>query len=105
MSVGGEFRRLGADLLAALREAGLAAEGSDAASLAELLERAGRDLSGAARDALELLDRLAAAPLADAALRRRFEAAYERLDAVCRIILGQPARAAAAPRGRGPRAC
>lgn len=86
MSVRGEFRRLGGDLLAMLRESAAARDEADA--LDKAIERAARDLSGAARDALALLERLD--PPSDAALRRRFDHARERLDAVCRIILGRP---------------
>lgn len=89
MSVRGEFRRLGGDLLAALRDAD--GRGSDAAALEPLLERCGDDLSGAAAEALALLARLDAPSGADAALRRRYDDAHERLEAVCRIILGRQA--------------
>ncbi len=87
MSVRGEFRRLLEDMLAALREAGLAAETDRA--LAPLVERARDDLSGAARAALVLLPKLDARAFTDTALRQRFEDALERLEAVCRIILGR----------------
>jgi hypothetical protein len=87
MSVRGEFRRLLEDLLVALREAELARD--FALSLEPLRERAHDDLSGAAEAALVLLSRLDARAFTDAAARERFEAAFERLDAVCRIILGR----------------
>jgi len=89
MSVRGEFRRLLEELLAALRDAKLAGDAERA--LEPLLERAHDDLSGAAEAALALLPRLAldARAFSDAAARRRFEDAFERLDAVCRIILGR----------------
>ena len=87
MSVRGEFRRLLEDLLCALREAGLARD--TALELEPLIGRAREDLSGAAESALALLPRLDARAFADAAARRRFEDAFERLDAVCRIILGR----------------
>jgi hypothetical protein len=87
MSVRGEFRRLLGDLLTELREAKLAHESVRA--LEPLSERAGEDLSGAAATALVLLSRLDARVFTDRAARQRFEAAFERLDAVCRIILGR----------------
>jgi hypothetical protein len=87
MSVRGEFRRLLGDLLAALREAGLARD--IVGALEPLLERAHEDLSGAAEAALVLLPQLDARAFSDTALRRRFEDAFERLDAVCRAILGK----------------
>jgi hypothetical protein len=87
MSVRGEFRRLLEDLLSALREAGVARETGSA--LEPLLDRARDDLSGAADAALALLPMLDARGFSDPALRRRFEDALERLDAVCRIILGR----------------
>jgi hypothetical protein len=87
MSVRGEFKRLLGDLLAALREADLAHE--TARALEPLIERAQDDLNGAAESALALLPRLDARAFSDTELRRRFEEAHERLDAVCRIILGR----------------
>jgi hypothetical protein len=87
MSVRGEFRRLLEDLLSALREAGMARDMESA--LEPLLERARKDLPGAAEAALVLLPRLDASVFADSAVRQRFEDAFERLDAVCRIILGR----------------
>ena len=87
MSVRGEFRRLLGDLLAALRDAGLARDAERA--LEPLLERAAHDLSGAAETALALLPQLDARDFSDGSLRRRFEDSLERLDAVCRIILGR----------------
>ncbi len=89
MSVRGEFRRILGDLLAALRDAGLAPD--TATALEPLLERAGDDLSGAAEAALAVLPRLRAGAFSDTAVRRRFEDAFERLEAVCRIIVGRPA--------------
>jgi hypothetical protein len=89
MSVRGEYRRLGADLLAVLRESGDAKQGPSAMALAPLLERAAEDLDGAAEDTLTLLPELAAASPPDIEERRRFDDAYERLEAVCRIILGR----------------
>jgi len=89
MSVRGEFRRLGGDLLTALRDGDPQRGRGEAAVLAQLIERAERDLTGAAEDALVLLGRLDAVSLADAPQRRRFDDAYERLEAVCRIILGR----------------
>jgi hypothetical protein len=87
MSVRGEFRRLLGDLLAALREAALAPDA--AAALEPLIERAREDLTGAAAAALVQLARIDARAFTDTALRRRFEDAHERLEAVCRIILGR----------------
>ena len=87
MSVRGEFKRLLGDLLAVLRDADLARDTERA--LEPLLERAQDDLSGAAETALALLPRLDARAFADTELRRRFEESLERLDAVCRIILGR----------------
>ena len=87
MSVRGEFKRLLGDLLAALRDANLARDTERA--LQPLLERAQDDLSGAAETALALLARLDARAFSDPALRERFEESHERLDAVCRIILGR----------------
>ena len=87
MSVRGEFKRLLGDLLAALRDAGLA--GDTARALEPLLERAQEDLTGAADQALALLSALEAGAFTDTALRQRFEDAFERLEAVCRIILGR----------------
>jgi len=87
MSVRSEFRRLLGDLIAALRDAGLARE--TVSALEPLLERSREDLVGAADAALALLPKLDASAFADTALRQRFEGAFERLDAVCRIILGR----------------
>ncbi len=87
MSVRGEFRRILGDLLSALRDAGLAHD--TARALEPLLELARDDLSGAAEAALAHLPRLDARAFPDAAVRRRFEDAIERLEAVCRIILGK----------------
>jgi len=87
MSVRSEFRRLLGDMIAALRDAGLARD--TVSALEPLLERAREDLSGAAGAALALLPKLDASAFSDAALRRRFEDSFERLDAVCRIILGR----------------
>jgi hypothetical protein len=87
MSVRGEFKRLLGDLLAALRDADLASDTERA--LDPLLERAQDDLSGAAESALALLARLDARAFADPLLRKRFEESLERLEAVCRIILGR----------------
>ncbi|TMA31165.1 MAG: hypothetical protein E6J87_16380 [Deltaproteobacteria bacterium] len=87
MSVRGEFRRLLKDLLAALRDAELAPDTERA--LAPLAERAGDDLSGAAEAALALLPRLDARAFSDPVERQRFEDAFERLEAVCRVILGR----------------
>ena len=87
MSVRGEFKRLLGDLLAALNGADLARE--TARALEPLLERAQDDLSGAAEAALALLPKLDARAFSDTELRRRFEESHERLDAVCRIILGR----------------
>jgi hypothetical protein len=89
MSVRGEFRRILGDLLAALRDGGLAPD--TAAALEPLLERSHEDLSGAAEAALAQLALLHAGAFSDTAVRRRFEDAFERLEAVCRIILGRPA--------------
>jgi len=89
MSVRSEFRRILGDVLSALRDAELAPD--TAALLEPLLERAGDDLSGAAEAALALLPRLYAVAFSDTAVRRRFEDAFERLETVCRIILGRPA--------------
>jgi hypothetical protein len=87
MSVRGEFRRLLDDVLAARREAGLECDTDRA--LAPLVERAGRDLSGAAEAALALVAQLDARAFTDTALRQRFEDSFERLEAVCRVILGR----------------
>ena len=87
MSVRGEFRRLLGDLLAALREASLAP--AAVAALEPLHDRAGEDLAGAAEAALEQLARLDARAFSDTDLRRRFDDAHERLEAVCGIILGR----------------
>ena len=87
MSVRGEFKRLLGDLLAALRDADLASDTERA--LDPLLERAQDDLSGAAETALALLAPLDARAFADPLLRKRFEESLERLEAVCRIILGR----------------
>ncbi|HKA16140.1 MAG TPA: hypothetical protein VKH41_14050 [Myxococcota bacterium] len=87
MSVRGEFRRLLKDLLAALRAAEIAPDTERA--LTPLIERAGADLSGAAESALALLPQLDAREFSDPGDRRRFEDAFERLEAVCRIILGR----------------
>ena len=87
MSVRGEFRRLLGDLIAALRDAGLARD--TVSALEPLLERSREDLVGASASALALLPKLDARAFNDTELRRRFEDALERLDAVCRIILGR----------------
>jgi hypothetical protein len=87
MSVRGEFRRLLGDLLDELRGARLAPDSVRA--LEPLGERAGDDLAGAATSALAVLPQLDARAFADGAARARFEAAFERLEAVCRIILGR----------------
>jgi len=87
VSVRGEFRRLLGDALAARAEAGLA--GDPDRALAPLVERAGDDLSGAAEAALALLAQLDARAFTDTELRQRFEDALERLEAVCRVILGR----------------
>jgi len=87
MSVRGEFRRLLEDVLSALRDAGIACDAERA--LEPLIARAHDDLPGAAEAALALLPRLDARAFSDTAVRRRFEEAFERLDAVCRIILGR----------------
>jgi hypothetical protein len=87
MSVRGEFKRLLEDVLSVLRDAGAAPDTERA--LAPLVERAHDDLSGAAEAALALLPRLDAQVFADIGERRRFEEAFDRLDAVCRIILGR----------------
>ena len=87
MSVRGEFKRLLGDLLAVLRNADLDPETERA--LEPLLERARDDLPGAAEAALALLQELDARAFSDPALRERFEESHERLEAVCRIILGR----------------
>jgi hypothetical protein len=87
MSVRGEFRRLLGDLVAALRDAGVAR--ATVSALEPLLERSREDLSGAAEAALALLAKLDASSFSDPAQQRRFEDAFERLEAVCRIILGR----------------
>ena len=87
MSVRGEFKRLLGDLLGALRDADQARD--TARALEPLIERAQEDLPGAAEQALALLPALDARALADTALRQRFEDSFERLEAVCRIILGR----------------
>jgi len=87
MSVRSEFRRLLGDLIAVLRDAGLARD--TVSALEPLLERAREDLSGAADAALALLPRLDARAFSDPLQRKRFEEAFERLDAVGRIILGR----------------
>ena len=87
MSVRGEFRRLLEDVLAVLRDAELARDTEVA--LEPLLARARDDLPGAAEAALALLPRLDPRGFRDNGERRRFEDAFERLDAVCRIILGR----------------
>ena len=86
MSVRGEFKRLLGDLLAALRDADQARD--TARALEPLLERAQEDLIGAADRALALLPEIDARALSDSELRR-FEDSFERLEAVCRIILGR----------------
>lgn len=88
MSVRGEFRRLGADLVATLRETGDPTRVASADALDPLLERAVEDLPGAAEAALPMLPKIAAAPPADPALCERFDDAFERFEAVCRIVLG-----------------
>lgn len=87
MSVRGEFRRILGDLLAALRDADLAPD--TAVALERLVELADDDLSGAAEAALALLPRLDARAFDDPEARRRFADIHERLEAVCRIILGR----------------
>lgn len=87
MSVRGEFRRLLKDLILEMRDTGLTRDIER--ELEPLLERAREDLSGAAEAALELLPRLEPRAGSDSAERRRFEDAFERLEAVCRIILGR----------------
>ena len=87
MSVRGEFRRLLADMLAALRDAELARD--TVLALEPLIERSHEDLVGAAEAALALLPRLDSYGFRDAGERRHFEDAFERLDGVCRIILGR----------------
>jgi hypothetical protein len=87
MSVHGEFRRLLGDLIAVLRDAGVSRD--TVSALEPLLERSRADLPGAAASALALLPKLDASALPDTALRRRFEDAFERADAVCRVILGR----------------
>jgi hypothetical protein len=87
VSVRGEFKRLLEDVLSAMRDAEVAADTERA--LAPLVERAHDDLSGAAEAALALLPRLDARAFTDTEQRRRFEDAFDRLDAVCRIILGR----------------
>lgn len=89
MSVRGEFRRLGADLVAVLRETGDAGRIASAGALAPLLERAVEDLGGAAEGALPLLPAIAAAPPEDSEQRQRFDDAFERFEAVCRVVLGR----------------
>jgi hypothetical protein len=54
-----------------------------------LLERAVEDLKGAAEAALPLLPAIAAASPEDGDARRRFDDAFERFEAVCRIVLGR----------------
>jgi len=90
MSVRGEFRRLAGDLIAVHREAGLGS-GSAVAALEPLIGRAAEDLSGAADAALALLPELDVRSLDDTDLGRRCRDAHERLEAVCRIILGRGA--------------
>jgi hypothetical protein len=87
MSVRGEFRRLLGDVLSVLRDAELARDVERA--LDPLRERAHDDLTGAAEAALALLPRIDPRAFTDPAERRRFADASERLDAVCRIILGR----------------
>jgi hypothetical protein len=87
MSVRGEFRRLLGDLLAELRAAQLAPQRVRA--LEPLDERARDDLTGAAKEALAVLPQLDAGGFTDPAARERFTDAFERLEAVCRIILGR----------------
>jgi hypothetical protein len=87
VSVRGEFRRLLEEVLSALRDAELARDTELA--LESLLERASDDLTGAAEAALALLPRLDPRAFHDSVERSRFEDAFERLDAVCRIILGR----------------
>jgi hypothetical protein len=87
MSVRGEFRRLLGDLLAELRAARLAPDSVRA--LEPLDQRAGDDLSGAAKEALAVLAQLDARAFTDPAARERYSDAFERLEAVCRIILGR----------------
>jgi hypothetical protein len=89
VSVRGEFRRLGADLEKVLREAGGGDRVASADALAPLLERAVEDLNGAAEAALPLLPAIAAASPEDGDARRRFDDAFERFEAVCRIVLGR----------------
>jgi hypothetical protein len=87
MSVRGEFRRLLEDMLSALRDAELAPDTGRA--LEPLLERSREDLAGAAEAALALLPQLDARAFADPGERQRFEEAFDRFAAVCRIILGR----------------
>ena len=87
MSVRGEFRRLLKDLLVELRSTGLTRDVER--ELEPLLERALEDLSGAAEAALALLPRVEPRAGSDSEQRRRFEDAFDRLDAVCRVILGR----------------
>ncbi|MEM7412574.1 MAG: hypothetical protein AAF430_20250 [Myxococcota bacterium] len=89
MSVRGEYRRLLGDLVGTLREAGAAADTGVTEALDDLGERASDDLSGAAEQTLAVLSRLGAVEWADASLRERFDGAFERLEAICRIILGR----------------
>lgn len=80
MSVRGEFRRILGDVILALR-----AEDPGRARLADELqplhERAEHDLSGAAEQTLAILPRLDPGEVAGDA--------PERLEAVCRVILGR----------------
>jgi hypothetical protein len=85
LSVRGEYRRIGADLLAALGDT----KAAERAALASQLERAAQDLTGAAQDTAQLLPDLRAIAPADTEARLRFDDAYERLEAICRIIVGR----------------
>jgi len=89
VSVRGEYRRLGGELLAALGAAGDASADPRCASLAAQLERASDDLAGAAEGTAALLPGIRALAPSDTEARRSFDDAYERLEAVCRIILGR----------------
>jgi hypothetical protein len=88
MSVRGEFRRILGDVVAALRAHG---EGRSPGALVDALdrqaERAEDDLSGAAERALEILPSL---PRPDRERDAALGDAAERLEAICKIILGRP---------------
>ena len=85
----GEYARLLGDVVATLQEAGATAEAGLVDRLDTLSRRARDDLSGAAEETLSVLSRVGAVEWDDASLRDRFEGAFERLEAVCRIILGR----------------